>query len=488
MPAVSTPERSLTFSRSSVIGRRLGRAKFALIDFCVVMASAGFVYNLRFPPDWVVKLLYSYPLPAQQPLREEYLGFLILYGGLVLIFCHTQGLYSDVRSHSAFDEAIGVVKAVTLATLLLTAIIYLSGTKTISRLVVGSAAVLNTAVLAAWRVGRQEQVKRRAARGEGQRNVLIVGTGRVAEELADYLNRNSHLGYVVRGFLAPQSSSDHPKVLGGVEDFGRVAQVQFIDEVVVTTPSDRALVGSIVLQARERRIDVKVVPELYDGLGWRAPIEYLGDYPVMTLHREPIPDVLLGVKRLLDIGFSALALLLLSPFLLVIAVAIQLDSPGPTIYRSPRVGKKGRIFTCYKFRTMVPDADDLKRSLRALNERQGPFFKITNDPRLTRLGRFLRQYSFDELPQFWNVLKGDMSLVGPRPHPIDDYRQYSLEHLRRLDVLPGITGLWQVSSRQDPSFEKNMALDLEYIENWSIWLDLKILLRTIPTVVAGSGE
>ena len=137
---------------------------------------------------------------------------------------------------------------------------------------------------------------------------------------------------------------------------------------------------------------------------------------------------------------------------------------------------------------MVANADALKDELRHLNERQGPFFKIGNDPRLTRVGRFLRKYSLDELPQLWNVLKGEMSLVGPRPHPVDDYEQYTLEHLRRLDVTPGITGLWQVSARHDPSFEKNMALDLEYIESWGPWLDLKILLRTVPAVFKGSGS
>jgi len=157
-------------------------------------------------------------------------------------------------------------------------------------------------------------------------------------------------------------------------------------------------------------------------------------------------------------------------------------------YRSKRMGRKGRPFVCYKFRTMVADADFLKEGLRHLNERHGPFFKISGDPRITRLGRWLRKYSLDEVPQLWNVLKGDMSLVGPRPHPLDDYRQYHLEHLRRLDVEPGLTGLWQVTARQDPSFETNMALDLRYIETWNVWLDLKILWRTVGAVLEGEGQ
>jgi lipopolysaccharide/colanic/teichoic acid biosynthesis glycosyltransferase len=178
----------------------------------------------------------------------------------------------------------------------------------------------------------------------------------------------------------------------------------------------------------------------------------------------------------------------LAPVFALMAIAIKLDSPGPVFYRSIRVGKKGRRFLFYKFRTMVLNAEALKEELRVRNERSGPFFKMANDPRMTGIGRYLRRYSLDELPQLWNVLKGDMSLVGPRPHPLDDYQQYSLEHLRRLDVMPGITGLWQVQARNESSWEANMTLDLEYIEHWTPWLDIKLLFKTIPIVVKGLGQ
>src|SRR5437016_1057204 len=162
--------------------------------------------------------------------------------------------------------------------------------------------------------------------------------------------------------------------------------------------------------------------------------------------------------------------------------------PSANVTRSPRAGKKGQRFVCYKFRTMVDGADELKESLRRCNERRDPFFKISDDPRVTRLGRLLRKYSLDELPQFWNVLKGDMSLVGPRPHPLDDCARYRPADHRRLDVKPGITGLWQVIARTDPSFETCMKLDLEYMNRWSLSLDFKILLRTVPAVLAGDGS
>jgi len=194
------------------------------------------------------------------------------------------------------------------------------------------------------------------------------------------------------------------------------------------------------------------------------------------------------MKRIIDVVLSGIALFFLWPFLLAIAVAVRLESPGPVIYRSLRAGKKGQRFVCYKFRTMVDGADELKESLRRFNERRDPFFKISDDPRVTRLGRLLRKYSLDELPQFWNVLKGDMSLVGPRPHPVDDYARYRLDDHRRLDVKPGITGLWQVIARTDPSFETCMKLDLEYMKRWSLSLDFQILIRTFPAVLAGEGS
>jgi lipopolysaccharide/colanic/teichoic acid biosynthesis glycosyltransferase len=209
------------------------------------------------------------------------------------------------------------------------------------------------------------------------------------------------------------------------------------------------------------------------GFGWRI---------------EPIAAMGRFLKRIMDVSVSTLALLFLWPLMLLIAIAIKLESHGPAIYRSLRLGKDGCEFDCFKFRTMIAGSDGLKENLRRLNQRRGPFFKIADDPRVTPLGRFLRKYSLDELPQLWNVLKGDMSLVGPRPHPVEDCARYSSEDCRRLDVKPGVTGLWQVMARANPSFEICMMLDLAYIEKWSFFLDCRILLKTIPAVLAGEGQ
>jgi lipopolysaccharide/colanic/teichoic acid biosynthesis glycosyltransferase len=173
--------------------------------------------------------------------------------------------------------------------------------------------------------------------------------------------------------------------------------------------------------------------------------------------------------------------------MLLLMAAIKLDSAGPIFYSGQRIGRKGRTFTCYKFRTMCADADKQREGLNDRNERNGILFKIANDPRITRVGRFLRKYSLDELPQLYNVLRSEMSLVGPRPPVASEVEQYDLSHLRRLDVLPGMTGLWQVEARQDPSFDSYISLDTAYVENWNLWLDVKILVRTIGVVLSGTG-
>jgi exopolysaccharide biosynthesis polyprenyl glycosylphosphotransferase len=235
-------------------------------------------------------------------------------------------------------------------------------------------------------------------------------------------------------------------------------------------------------------VDLRVVPEMYDGLAWNSPVEYIGQFPTIPLHCGHVPEIALLLKRGMDLVLGTLILVLLLPILAIIAIAVKLDSPGPVLYLSERIGKRGRVFRCIKFRTMVRDAERRRAAIMHMNERDGVLFKITNDPRITRVGRFLRKYSLDELTQFLNVLRGDMSIVGPRPPLASEVREYKLSHLRRLDVMPGITGLWQVQARQDPSFDNYISLDVAYVETWSIWLDLKILIRTIVVVFAGTGS
>jgi exopolysaccharide biosynthesis polyprenyl glycosylphosphotransferase len=336
-------------------------------------------------------------------------------------------------------------------------------------------------------------IYRRFDRGEGTRNALIIGTGPEAHALRHHLESIRHLGYTFKGFIDfPGSSSAVTTKSGDVvctlDTLFQHARKHFVDEIFFTTPYERGIVQSVLKQARIHGVDLRVVPEMYDGLAWNNPVEYIGQFPTIPLHCGQAPEAELALKRALDIVFSSLVLVILSPVLLAIALAVKLDSRGPVFYFSERIGKKGRVFRCIKFRTMVFDAEKRRAGVMHMNEREGVLFKISKDPRTTRLGRFLRKYSLDELPQFFSVLRGDMSVVGPRPPLASEVREYKLSHLRRLDVTPGITGLWQVQARQDPSFDSYISLDVAYIENWNIWLDLKIIARTIGVVITGTGS
>lgn len=461
---------------------------YALIDVMCVAVNCTLTFFLRFSSADLRRLLLSghWAVTTDQPL-SRYGAFLLLYVALILLFCQWQDLYWTPRTRTAQEETLAVFKAVFLATLLLAAFVFLSGVKIVSRLVVTVSLLLNVIALAAWRYAKRRIVIHRTERGIGTRNILIVGAGKVGQALARHLEENKLLGYQFKGFVDGNHSTD-PRLLGKIEDLPRIARSEFADEIFVTIPSEREIVKRIAAEAHRNRLAVKVIPDLYDGLAWNAPVLHVGDFPVMDLCWKPLPTLGLFLKRVLDVGLSSLLLATCSPLLAVLAAWVKLDSPGPVIYRSRRVGKKGRVFNCLKLRTMVENADALKHSLRCRNERQGPFFKIADDPRVTRAGRFLRRYSLDELPQLWNVVKGDMSLVGPRPHPVDDCEKYSLDDLRRLEVKPGITGLWQVTARTDPSFQTSMELDICYIETWSLRLDLSVLLRTLLVVVAGQGS
>ncbi len=263
-----------------------------------------------------------------------------------------------------------------------------------------------------------------------------------------------------------------------------------VDEVLVALPLDkrRGLIEKIVEACEEQGILVRVRTDLFNLKIARSQVDNVEGVPVVTIRSGPEDGWPLVVKRVIDVIVSAAMLALLSPLLLLFAILIKLDSPGPVLFRQVRVGLNRRRFEVLKFRTMVNEADARQSTLESMNEAEGPVFKIKNDPRVTRLGAFLRHFSIDEFPQLINVFKGEMSLVGPRPLPLRDVARIDTQwHKRRFSVKPGLTCLWQVNGRSDVNFEKWVRMDLEYIDTWSLKLDLKILLKTIPAVLRGSG-
>jgi exopolysaccharide biosynthesis polyprenyl glycosylphosphotransferase len=471
--------------------RRVGLARqaaYVAIDITLTCVGAILVFSARFGLSSTTQRTFvPFPKLIEYAYQLHYPAYLQLYVALIVLACMGLHLYHTPREVSAWQESSRVARAVLLATALLVVFIFVSGNKEISRQVIVSAGAVNVAMLAGWRFAKREYIQARTRRGIGLSRALVVGAGSHGQTLAEWLERNQQLGYEVCGFVDAHKNGD-PRVLGTIPDLRKVALEQFVDQLFLPLPAESSLVKDIWVQARQLRLNLTLVPEPYDGLMWRAPVRSMGGFPVIELHGQPIPAVGLAVKRAMDVVLPFGGLVLSAPILALAAIWIRLDSPGPAIYSAPRMGKKGKSFRCYKLRTMQVNADSVKEKLRKENDRNGPFFKMENDPRITRAGRWLRKFSIDELPQLVNVLLGDMSLVGPRPHPLDDYERYTIEHLRRLDVKPGMTGLWQVIARSDPSFETNMKLDMQYIENWSLRMDLRILLKTIPSVLKAEGR
>jgi exopolysaccharide biosynthesis polyprenyl glycosylphosphotransferase len=394
------------------------------------------------------------------------------YVGLFLAAAMQEGVYKGRRSSNSVH--IGWVRAGLWVSVITALALWCSSSPAHNQAVMLLVTVANVLLLCGWRwlLGDWAIIGRARAR-----NVLVVGsfsrTSAIAEAIQSSLS-NRRLKGVIREWQARVA----------FESLRRRAREEHIDEVILVA-DDLALVNTLLSDCVQNALDVSIAPSLPDSEISR--VESLGDVVLLKVHQEQIPEWQLAIKRLIDVVLSVIFGVALSPLLCLTALLVKLDSRGPVLYPAVRIGRKGERFTCYKFRTMLRHSAALKTELRRDNERQGAFFKMSNDPRVTRVGRFLRRYSLDELPQLWNVLRGDMSLVGPRPHPVDDVDRYELHDLQRLDFTPGITGLWQITARDDPSFRRCVALDTEYIKRWSLGLDFQILCRTFGAVVRGSG-
>ena len=462
---------------------------WAALDFLTAMVGGLIAFRIRLIADTSSAQMGMARVVAMSPL--EAVTYLLLFAVYLVIFSRVYGLYNVGQNQSGLHEQRMTLQATLTAGLLLCGTLYVMHGYALSRVIV-TLTVVFTLLMQMVRRGVWRKLReRRYLQGLETRNVLIVGDGRVAHALRNHLEALRHMGFRFKGFisLAPRrEDSVNPDVIGDVEHCVALARSLFVDEIYFSTPADKRTVVAVVEEARALGIDVRVVPDLYDGLAWNAKVEYIGQFPTIPLHQREFPRGAYLLKRALDVLLSLLVLLVASPLMVLIAVLVKCGSKGPIFYRAQRIGRKGRTFTCYKFRTMVVDADRLRENLAHLNEREGVLFKISNDPRITKVGALLRKYSLDELPQLFNVLVGDMSLVGPRPPMAAEVEQYDLAHLRRLDVLPGMTGLWQVEARQDPSFDSYISLDTAYVENWNLLLDLRILARTIGVVVGGTGS
>ncbi len=463
---------------------RLIIAANLVLDLALLSASFFAAYLLRDA--------FSGPslrrLPPFAAFREAFLLFL----GAWTIALWTTGTYASARVRS-----IGWLVAQSTKTAILAGLLCFAMLATVqaqpSRVLVGLALALGATSLTAERVCVRLAVAWARSRGRNYRQVVIVGTGGHARRVARTLETHPAWGLRIVGFVTEREEDRRSRVGGRPvvarpSGFAAYLTENVVDEVIFCVQRHRlARLEDVFLRCEELGICTRVMMNFLPYSISKVALQELDGIPMLTFSTTPNAELALLAKRVLDVVASACALALLSPVLAAVALAIRLEGPGPVLFRQRRVGIYGRPFTLLKFRSMVQGAEARQAEVVHLNKMDGPVFKIPMDPRVTRIGRLLRRLSLDELPQLVNVLRGEMSLVGPRPPLAQEVRRYQSWQRRRLSVKPGITCLWQVSGRNHIGFQKWMRLDLEYIDNWSLWLDLKILARTVPVVLGAKG-
>jgi exopolysaccharide biosynthesis polyprenyl glycosylphosphotransferase len=465
---------------SAWVGRRLA----ALTGAVLVIGDALAVLGAFLLAHWV--RFIAPDLEATALGLEEYarLGALVSIVAVVLFALHD--FYDLDRPRSWLARFQMVVSTVSTALVLTVAISFFLGDQRFSRLWFAAGWAFSVLGLVGWRwlaVHLYASVRDSVVPA---RKVLIVGANPVGQELARELSGQCQIvGYVDNGSDLDPAAARDVSLVGPIASLDRLVQQYGVDEIIVALPANRReQLGRIVARGFGRPVQVKFAADLGEPLPERFELHRYGGRSFIGF--APVAPVS-WLKRAFDLVMGLVALVALSPAMIAIAILIRLDSPGPIFYGQERVGKDGVRFKMMKFRSMRQDADALLEQLRAQNEASGPLFKMRQDPRVTKIGRILRRTSLDELPQLFNVLLGQMSLVGPRPPVPSEVAQYEDWQLGRLRAIPGMTGLWQVSGRSDVPFHDMVRLDLHYIRNWSLWLDLEIILRTIPAVVGKSG-
>ena len=463
--------------------RRHGATLRALLMFADGLLAAVLLVvlsALRFGDDWAVWW--------RQIIADPGAVLLAYAGGWVLALV-LNGLYRPRARWSIRSEAGDLLRATLLMAVCVFALLFWFKLPDVSRLFLlilfpaqFLVALLTRAVLRlGFRTLREH--------GLNARYVLIAGGGPRGRAFAAVLGQHPELGLRVIGFIDDDASfaqGDRWSWLGRLGDTERVLRAHVVDEVAICLPfSQWEYIDGIAHVAEEAGKIVRVPMDVLSRPFAAGKVEDLDGVPVYSIVSGPDRTLALAVKRSLDIVVAGLGLLVLAPILGAIGLLVRREDGGPVLFRQVRVGLHGRPFGMLKFRSMVPDAEARVADLAAANEIAGHAFKVTDDPRITRTGRWLRRFSLDELPQLWNVLRGEMSLVGPRPPLEREVAGYDLWHRRRLSMKPGITGLWQVRARREPDFDRWVAADLEYIDRWSLWLDLQIMVRTIPAALEG---
>lgn len=463
------------------------RAFRALCDALLINAAFVLAYVARY----VLEIGGNVEAVNYVPLTAFLLVQLALTFILIFVY-RMQGLYHLPRGVSWLDELATIFSGTLIGIAAIIFVLFLVRPFYYSRLIFGFSGILIVVLLGAFRLLWGAVLARLRQRGIGVARALIVGAGTVGRAIMQNLAALPELGYQVVGFVDddPQKQEDlgRFKALGPTDGIVGVVREQAIDEVIITLPwiSHRKIMA-IMDACQRQRVRFRIVPDLFELSLSRVDIDEVNGIPLIGLREVSISRTSWLIKRAVDTAVAAIMLVFSAPLMLMAAIAIKLESPGPAVFTQVRVGQGGRPFTVYKFRSMRLGEEEELPALAAQSEAGKILFKMRQDPRHTSVGRFLRRSSIDELPQLYNVLRGEMSLVGPRPAIPSEVDQYEDWHRKRLEVPPGMTGLWQVMGRSEIPFEEMVMLDIYYIENWSLGLDFRILLRTIPTVLSGRG-
>ena len=468
-----------------------GLAAFTVVTDALVMFVAFFFAH------FLVNAFKAYlpePSLAKQLFELSHYGWLFvldLSASLVLLYLF--GFYTFGRTLSYFDILINVVKAVVVAFLLLIAWLFILRIQDVSRLLLGAYSLVKLLLLIGEKSATKAVLAKLQEHGYNRINALVIGASEHAAAFVRRLRARPELGYEITGVLADEPGAaertvEGAPVIGRIGDLYDLLTHHSIDEVFFALPIEEATnINEMVFACEEVGVRFSVIADWFKPNIARTSLRNLDDTPLLTFSTTPSQIGQLLLKTLLDRVAAAVGLLVLSPLLAAIALLIKLTSAGPVLFVQRRSGLNGRVFNFYKFRTMVEHAEEMKDGLAARNEMSGPVFKIADDPRVTWVGRWLRRYSLDELPQLFNVFKGEMSLVGPRPPIPEEVAKYERWQRRRLSMKPGLTCFWQIGGRNEIDFDEWMELDLKYIDNWSLKVDLIILLRTIPVVLTGKG-
>jgi len=467
---------SRTYQRIGLVALDLAMVNLAFYLAWYARYRLGLVLDLD-PGNYVEHAVY---IPLQMALAIVFVSILAL-----------RGLYRLPRAASALDDVSTIFTAAGLSLMTLFAASTFVRYPAESRLTLIFAWALMTLLVVFGRATYLWLLGRLHRSGYGVARTLVVGDSTVGRMIMQAITSRPHLGYEVAGFLASDNDADFGRFhhLGTPDEIARVIREQHIDQVVIALPSaSHEAIMHIVDHCRSDGVQFRLVPDLYEMSLGRLDIDTVSGIPLMGMKERSIRGFNFFVKRLIDIAIALAFLAVLWWVFVLLAVSIWLeDRAASPFFGQVRVGRNARHFTCWKFRSMRPGADRQLEQLLAFNEAEGPIFKMRDDPRRTRLGGFMRRWSLDELPQLWNVLLGDMSIVGPRPATPREVALYENWQRQRLETLPGLTGLWQVSGRSELGFAEQVLMDIMYVENWSLGLDLRIMLRTAPAVLSGKG-